>query len=275
MLHRPDRLSDALQLLADEDDVRPLAGGASLVAMLNAQLVEPKALVSLSRIAALRGIDELPDGSLRIGAMTRHAQVAGAPSLAGTRSVLQQAAASIANPTIRNMGTIGGSVALADPGADYPAALVALGAALEIASVTGTRRVPADDFFVDWYATALAPGELVTAVILPPAVPGVAVYSKLARVAGDYAIASAALILERGGVAHAVIGACGPAPVRLDAADDALAAGDPETAGALLAAALDPLDDGRASAGYRRRVAPRLLARAVADARAALAGAPS
>jgi carbon-monoxide dehydrogenase medium subunit len=265
MLHRPQTLGDALGLLQDDADARPLAGGASLVAMLNARLVEPSALISLSQVNDLHGISMLDDGTLRIGSMTRHREVAAHHALNEERVVLQQAACAIANPTIRAMGTIGGSIALNDPGADYAPALLALSASIEIAAPRGSRLVAADDFFIDWYTTALAPGELVTAVHLPPTTGGAGLYQKLARVAGDFAIASIALTIGKDGRVRAVVGACGPRPLTLEQADLALGRGDAAEAGALLAAASDPVDDSRASAAYRRRVVPRMLACAFAD----------
>lgn len=267
MLYRPHSLGAALGLLTENADARPLAGGASLVAMLNAGLVEPAALVSLACVDELHGISPLADGALRIGAMTRHRELSGHAALNGERTVLSEAAAAIANPTIRAMGTIGGSVALADPGADYPPPLVALSAMIEIVGRTGTRLVPAGEFFLDWYTTALGPGELVAAIRLPPAAAGAGVYHKLARVAGDFAIASVALALRGDGQIRAVIGACGPRPLILEEANNELARGNVATAGALLASAADPVDDSRASAGYRRRVIPRMLARALAEAK--------
>lgn len=266
MLYRPASLGEAVSLLNSDADARALAGGATLVAMLNARLVEPSALVSLACIGELRGITTGDDGSLRIGAMTRHREVADASALTGVRQTLRQAASAIANPTIRAMGTIGGAVALSDPGADYPPALVALSAMLEIVGPSGTRLVAATDYFLDWYTTDLAPGEIVAAVHLPPAVDGVGVYHKLARVAGDFAVVSVALTIRRDGDVRAVIGACGPRPLSLDEANAELQRGNVAGAGAILAAAADPVDDSRASASYRRRIIPRMLARALAEA---------
>jgi aerobic carbon-monoxide dehydrogenase medium subunit len=273
MLYRPQTLSEALGLLTGDANARPLAGGASLVAMLNARLIEPSALVSLARVGELKGIATLADGALRIGAMIRHRELAELGALRGPRAALRQAAAAIANPTIRSMGTIGGSVALADPAADYPPVLVALSAAIEVAGPAGSRRIGASDFFIDWYTTALHPGELITAIELPSRAEGAGVYHKLARVAGDYAIASVAMIIAEESRIRAVIGACGPRPLWLDQANAELTRGNVEAAGALLAEASDPVDDSRASAHYRRRVIPRMLARAFAELKAQV-GAP-
>jgi carbon-monoxide dehydrogenase medium subunit len=268
MLHRPESLGEAVGFLSSDADAKPLAGGASLVAMLNARLVEPSALISLARLKELRGVTVLADGTVRIGAMTRHREVAEISALAGPQEVLRQAAAAIANPTIRAMGTIGGSVALNDPGADYPPVLLALSATIEIAGSSGTRHVAAADYFLDWYTTALAPGELVAAVHLPPASAGGGVYHKLARVAGDFAIVSVAITVQTDGRVRAVIGACGPRPLSLEEANAELERGNVAAAGTLLAEAADPVDDNRASAAYRRRIIPRMLGRAFTEAHA-------
>src|SRR5262249_21641265 len=126
--HRPSTVEAAAKILAEIDGARCLAGGATLVAMMNANLAEPKAIVSLAGIAALSGMAPAAGGGWRIGAMTRHRETAEAARLTGTLSVLRDAARKIANPPVRNMGTIGGSIAFADPAADYPPALVAAGA---------------------------------------------------------------------------------------------------------------------------------------------------
>lgn len=275
LLH-PASVAEAVALLAGDADGRCLAGGATLVAMMNARLVTPSRLVSLAGIEELRGIAPAAEGRLRIGAMTRHGETAADTRLAGSAAVIRSAAAQIANPVIRNMGTMGGSIAFADPAADYPPALVAAAAEIEIAGRQGRRRLKAEDFFVDWYQTALEPDEIVTAVLVPPALKNsYGRYHKLARVSGDFAIASVALCLaiEAGRVTalRVAVGGCGPKPVRAIAAESALvgaplAALDTTDLGAALAAAADPVDDVRASAAYRRLVVPRLVRQALAEA---------
>ncbi len=280
--HEPATLNEAAALLAADGEACCLAGGATLVAMINARLVEPSALVSLRHINELQGIEAVGDG-FRIGAMTPHRVTAADARLVGGHAVVREAAAVIANPSIRNMGTMGGSIAFADPAADYPPALVAIEAEIEIVASGGRRRVAAADFFADWYETALGPGELVAAIHLPGAPAGaVGVYDKLARVEGDFATASAAVVLAMAGDAcshlRIAVGGCGPTPVRLAEAESALIGGglDAEAiheAGEMLAAASDPVDDVRASADYRRLVIPRLIARAIRCARTAIGGA--
>lgn len=269
-LLRPRTVAEAVALLAQDPEAKPLAGGATLVAMLNARVIEPEALVSLAGIAEIQGIGTLPDGRLRIGAFTRHRESATSEVLTGRAGVVRHAASQIANATVRNMGTIGGSIAFADPGLDYPPALVAAGAQVEIASAAGRRLVDARDFFVDWYVTALEPGELVTAVLLPRPEAGAAgLYVKHARVAGDYATASVAACRHADGRVSVAVGSCGPTPIADDAADALLSADRSDAAiaraGALLQARADPLDDVRGSADYRRRLIPRLLQRAVRE----------
>ena len=278
LLHMPDSLDEAVRLLAADPEAKCLAGGATLVAMMNAGLVQPSALVSLRKIEGLAGITRQADGSVRIGAMTRHRVTASSSVLQAGQAVVKQAASVIANPPVRNMGTMGGSIAFADPGADYPPALVAADAEIELLGGGGTRRLKAADFFTDWYQTALAPGELVAAIHLPAGdARAVGHYDKLARVEGDYATASVAVVLTLAGetctgIAIAV-GACGPKPVRLAEAERKLIGSKLDdvslaAAGALLADAADPVDDVRASADYRRLVIPRLVRRAVRAARA-------
>jgi CO/xanthine dehydrogenase FAD-binding subunit len=275
-LHRPRTLAEALAILDGDEDAKPVAGGVSLVAIMNARLLVPGSLVSLRSVAELQGIRVEGDGTIVIGAMTRHREVAAEARLTGTLACVRNAAASIANPAVRNMGTIGGSISLADPGADFPPALVAAGAAIEIAGKGGSRTVAARDFFAGWYTTALAQGELVTAIRLPASRPGAACYEKLMRVAGDICTASIALGVGRDGVAHAAVGGCGPGPVSDDAADAALSRGladsaNVRAAGEILAKKSQPMNDVRGSAEYRRLLIPRMLARACARVLAELA----
>jgi CO/xanthine dehydrogenase FAD-binding subunit len=255
----PTSLDEAYRALAAED-ARCLAGGQSLVAMMNLGLVAPSLLVSLRRIETLRGIVAQPDGSLRIGAMTTHAELAAMSFSAAGPALLAQAAKVVAYPAVRAFGTIGGSVAHADPAADYPVALVAADAAIEVGSAAGVRRVAAADFFRGLFETALGGGDIVTAIILPARDPAArCAYQKLSLVAGDFAILSAAAIVE--GHARIAVGGFGPKPV-LAALQDLTDAGLLD-AGRKLAAEGDPPSDHRASAAYRRKVLPALVRRTV------------
>src|SRR5262245_14350631 len=163
----PETIEDALKLLA-EDGARCLAGGQSLVAMMNAQLVAPAMLVSLRRIPELGAITPLPDGGLRIGAMVPHATVARLKPSAAGPVLLAKAAAVIGHPAIRNQGTIGGSLAHADPAADYPAAVVCAGARILVAGIAGRRVIPSGEFFKGFYETALRSGEIIVGVEVSP-----------------------------------------------------------------------------------------------------------
>lgn len=267
--YRPRSVEEAIELLQHDPEAKPISGGATLVAMLNARVIEPHALVSLAQIEEIRGISVVPDGRIRIGAFTRHRETAECALDLGEASVVRHAASQIANSTVRNMGTIGGSISFADPGLDYPPALVAAGASIEIASSSGRRMVPAEEFFVDWYTTALEPGQLVTAVVLPRPEGGRGLYVKHCRVAGDYATASIAISMRDSGRIRAAVGGCGPTPLRDAQADEILSRDRSDAAvaraGALLEQKADPLDDVRGSAPYRRRLIPRLLLRAVRE----------
>lgn len=267
--YRPRSVEEAIELLQRDPDAKPISGGATLVAMSNARVIEPHALVSLARIDEIRGISALPDGRIRIGAFTRHRETAECGLELGEASVVRHAASQIANSTVRNMGTIGGSISFADPGLDYPPALVAADAQIEIASSSGRRLVPAEEFFVDWYTTALEPGEVVTAALLPKPTGGHGLYVKHCRVAGDYATASIAVAMQRSGRIRAAVGGCGPTPLHDAHADEILSGDRSEAAvaraGALLEQKADPLDDVRGTAQYRRRLIPRLLLQAIRE----------
>ena len=279
---KPQTLEDAVAALQAEE-AAGLAGGATLVAMMNADLLTPGRLVSLRGIAALREAARDASGAVRIGAMRRHRETAAETDLRDGQRVVSAAAAQIANPPVRNMGTIGGSCAFFDPAADYPPALVAAEARFDLVNKDGRRSVDAAAFFVDWYETALQPGELIEAVVVPPAQVGsLGNYHKLARVSGDFATVSVALVLAMDGptCSHlaVVVGACGPTPIRCRDIEAKLVGGGLEDAeidrlGTALTEALDPVDDVRASAEYRRRVAPRLVRKVIGEAREQLAGA--
>ena len=272
----PDTIEEVITALTSDPDARCLAGGATLVAMMNADLLEPSTLVGLRRVSDLAGISETDDG-VRIGAMTTHTQISQDTRLAGAMNVVRSAAAQIAHPAIRNMGTIGGAICHADPAADFPAALVAADASVEIAGANGTRVTPIAEFFVDYFETTLAEGEILTAVLVPKGPSGaIGRHLKFSRVEGDYATVSIALVLAMDGnkCSHigVAVGSVGPVPLRLADADKVLngselTADDVAKAGGLLADASDPIDDVRGSSDYRRILIPRLLGRAIEQAR--------
>ena len=274
----PTSLSEALEILAGDDEARCLAGGATLVAMLNADLVEPSTLIGLRRIDELAGITAIGD-QVRIGAITTHTQIAVDDRLAGNAAVVRDAARQIAHPAIRNMGTIGGAICHADPNADFPGALVAANAVLEVAGQSGTRQIPADEFFLDYLETTLEEDEILSAVMVPvePAGAG-ARHLKFSRTHGDYATVSISLVLAMDAgacnYARVAVGSVGPTPLHLTEVDEILTGSDlaGETirqAGRKLMEAADPVDDVRGSAEYRRMIIPGLLQRAVDELREA------
>jgi aerobic carbon-monoxide dehydrogenase medium subunit len=190
---RPASVAEALALLdKHKDDARVLAGGQSLVPMLNFRVAAPKVLVDINRIAALSGI-KVTKTHVRIAALTRHVELERSPEIAKLLPLVAAAMPHIAHPAIRNRGTFGGSCALADPAAELPACALALGATFVIAGKKGERRVPAEDFFKGLYATALKPGELLVAAEFPLPKPGCkSAFGELARRHGDYAMVGVA-----------------------------------------------------------------------------------
>jgi carbon-monoxide dehydrogenase medium subunit len=191
---RPASVAEALALLAEhKDEARVLAGGQSLVPMLNFRLAAPKILVDINRVAALSGI-EVMKNHVRIGALTRHVEIERSVDIARHLPLVAAAMPHIAHPAIRNRGTFGGSCALADPAAELPACAIALAATFIVAGKKGERRVAARDFFKGLYATALKPGELLIAAEFPRAKPGYAsAFGELARRHGDYAMVGVAV----------------------------------------------------------------------------------
>jgi len=266
---------------ACEGEARYLAGGQSLLAALNLRLSAPSLLIDLGRIDALRGID-VDDGVVRIGALTRHAEVLASEIVARHVPLLSMAAPFVAHPAIRNKGTLGGSLALADPASEFPAVALALGARMEISDAETTRLVEADDYFVDLYETAIAPGEVLTAVHFPVArSTQVFAFDELARRRGDYALIGVAINADgqRGHVDAIRIAFCAaaPTPKRVPSAEAELIGRDltDETiarAVAALSADLAPDDDAHMAAATRMHLARVLLRRQLATLKAALVG---
>jgi carbon-monoxide dehydrogenase medium subunit len=261
--HRPASTDDAVALLASVEESRPLSGGMTLLPAMKMRLAQPAALVDLSAIPGLAGII-VGDGIVTIGAMTRHADVAASPEIAATIPALAVLAGGIGDPQVRHRGTIGGSLANADPAADYPAGVLGLGATI----VTDRREIPADRFFTGLFATALAEGELITAVRFP--VPDVAGYAKFKSQASRFAIVGVFVSKTGGGVRVAVTGA-GPKAFRSPEIEEALSTQfAPE---ALASVSVDPAgfnSDIHADSEYRAHLIVAMARRAVS---AALAGA--
>jgi aerobic carbon-monoxide dehydrogenase medium subunit len=258
-------VAHALDLLAQADGMgRVLAGGQSLIAAMNMRLSTGDMLVDISRIADLRGV-AVVDGALRIGALTRHAEVGADPLVAQHAPLLVQAVHHIAHAAIRNRGTIGGSLAHADPAAEFPACVLALGGTIHLQGPDGARQVAAEDFFVDVFETAIAEGEILTAITLPLLEPGERhVLIESARRSGDYALAGLCVVKRAAGHRVSAL-SVGPRPVLAAGAMAALDAGDAAGAVAALRAEIDPPSDTQASGAYRRHLAGVLLSRALND----------
>lgn len=278
--HRPSSVAEAQRLLAANPGAKLLAGGHSLLPMLKLRLAAPSALIDIGRIDALRGITEA-NGGLRIGAMTTHASVAASPLLKQRCAVVADAASHIGDMAVRNRGTIGGSVAHADPSADLPTVLLAISATMEIAGANGaTRTVAAADFFQGMMATAVGEGEILTAVWVPAVAAGTgAAYAKFAHPASRYAVVGAAAqVGVRNGAcdrAIIVVGGVTATPVRLPAVERALVGTTLDAAAVATAANAaagdlggDLMGDIFASADYRRHIAGTYVARAIMAAAA-------
>jgi carbon-monoxide dehydrogenase medium subunit len=269
----PTELSEALALLDEHGDgAKVLSGGMSMMPAMNLGILRPSAVVSLNHLPSLDYIRE--DGDrLLIGCMTRHEQVATDPLVTQHLPLLAQAASCIADVQIRHRGTIGGSVAHADPAADYLPVVVVADATFKLASVRGERTVAAGDFFVDVMMTSLEPGEILVEIQVPKlsATSGSA-YARLVRVEGSFAIVNAAAIAD-GDLALAIGGAT-PAPVVVDLSGaDAAAGPTPELLDEVGQAAYEACDDAygdlNGSEEYRRAMARVYARRAVAQALAA------
>jgi carbon-monoxide dehydrogenase medium subunit len=271
--HRPDSIDAAVRLLGTlGDEARLLAGGHSLIPAMKLRLAQPKALVDLAAVQELRGIQDLGD-RVRIGAMTTHADILDSALLAKRAPIFRAAARQIGDVQVRNLGTIGGSLAHADPAADWPAVVLALDADIEIASVRGRRTVAASQFFVDMLQTSLEAGDVLCAISVGGTAATVA-YVKTEQKASGFALCGVAAVVDQPGK-RVRIGVTGIAPVpyraraveaRLDGrqVDESTIA----EAAKLAADAVDPLGDIHASPDYRRQLAQVNVARAL---RAAIA----
>jgi aerobic carbon-monoxide dehydrogenase medium subunit len=254
--HKASNVADAVALLARNSDAKLLAGGQTLIAAMKLRLAAPPDLVDLGAIAELRGIKA--DGStLSIGAMTSHAEVAASKEVARSIPALAVLAASIGDRMVRNMGTIGGSVANNDPAADYPAGVLGLGATVN----TNKRKIAADQFFKGMYETALEPGEIITSISF--SVPKRAGYAKFKNPASRYAIVGVFVSEGSGGVRVAVTGA-GPSAFRVPEMEKALTAKfSPDSVAGIKVAAGGLNSDIHASGEYRAHLVTVMAKRAV------------
>jgi carbon-monoxide dehydrogenase medium subunit len=268
-LHQPETIPEALDLLAAhaDDDTHVIAGGTSMVLLMNMGLVQPEHVVALRKIPELHGIARTGDGGLSIGALATHRQLELAPEVRAYAPALSETFGHVATVRIRNQATLGGNLVHADPAQDPPPMLIALDASATLRSQAGERSLPVEELFVDFLTTRLGPGELLTSVTVPPLAPGTrTVYLKfLPRTHDDYATVSVAAALrldQNGRCEHARIALGGAAnvPLRARVVEDALV-GQPLTdatiaeAAALVDGIVDPPDDARGSATYKRRMA--------------------
>lgn len=265
---RAKSVADAVALKVDYgEDARFIAGGQSLVPALNLRLLEPRALIDIAGLRDLSGIS-LADGRLVIGALTRHAQLANDPLIAAHAPLLLRALPYVAHAAIRNRGTFGGSIALADPAAEWPACCLALDAEMIFTGpqITGERRIAAADFFRSLYATALGPDDLLLRVELPIQKPGArSVALELARRHGDFAIVGivgTCLDGNLGGLRLAFFGVA-DRPLRFPTVEKLLMAGEMAPAIAELKQKLDPPSDPCHSSATKKYLAGVLLQRAI------------
>jgi carbon-monoxide dehydrogenase medium subunit len=274
LYHAPERVDEVVGLLVQYgDEAKPLAGGQSLVPMMSLRLASYPQIVDLRLVEGLRAVERI-DGRVRVGAMVRQAAAEHDPTVAAV-PLLARAIPQIGHFQIRNRGTVGGSIAHADPAGELPAVAVALDADVATAGPDGVRRIPATSFFESTWQTTLGPGEIVTAVEFPvwTGRSGFAV-EEVARRRGDFALVGAVVGVSVEGddvrkVAIAMLGV-GPTPVRCVEAEAALLAGgvdaDLTEVGRAAAAGLEPTDDVHASAAYRRHVAPAVVRKALVGA---------
>ena len=286
----PRTVDEALAILQEYgDDARVIAGGTALVTMMRQRLVRPGCLVSLRDVQALDRI-EATNGAVRLGALVTHRDGEISPLLQERLPVLSETFRRVGTIRIRHMATIGGALAHADPNQDPPVTLIALGASVEIRRAGGQREVPLAEFFRDYYESVLEPGEMVTAVTVPllPAASGASFVKFLPRTADDYAtVAVAATVTlesdgERCREARIALGSVATTPLRGRAAEALLPGarlddGLVKAVGEAAKGEVDPLDDHRGSAAYKREMTAVMVGRALtqawADARRAVRGA--
>jgi CO/xanthine dehydrogenase FAD-binding subunit len=274
--HRPESLAEAVEVLGQLDDEgRILAGGQSLVPLMNFRLAQPTHVVDINRLADLDYV-RVEDGAVRVGALARQSAVESHPAVAERVPLLAEALSLVAHPSIRHRGTVVGSVAHADPAAELPSVVLALDAIVTLRGGSGERQVPAKDFFLGPFETAIEPGELAVEIAFPTASPGSGyAFEEFARRHGDFAIAGAAVTLavHDGVVTEPRIVLCGvgPVPLRATAAEaslDGTAADEAaiEAAGVAALEGVEPPGDMHGGTRYRIGVARAQVRRAIAKA---------
>jgi carbon-monoxide dehydrogenase medium subunit len=266
---RPASVDEAIRLLSDHAEARPLAGGQTLINVMKARIASPGVLVDLNGLDELRRITRA-SGGLELGAMATYTQLATSGEVAEARPIVREVALQIADVQVRNRGTIGGNACANDPTNHFPPLLVALGATMTIAGVSGERTVPAEDFFLGVYMTAVGPGELLTRITIPSADGAGDSFASVAVGRDGTGIVNVAATVN--GDARIAIGCVGAVPERARELEARLRErGDFEERGvreaaAGIGAALDPPSDVHGSADYRRQLAEVLAVRAVLEA---------
>ncbi len=272
----PSSVAEASQMLADQgDDARIIAGGSALMLAMRQRMLAPTHLISVARLPRLHGIDVDPRQGLRIGAMSRHIDVARSELVKAHAPVLARMAAQVANPQVRNQGTIGGNLCYADPSTDPPGCLMALDASVVLGSTRGERVLSMEEFLVDYYTTAMESDELLLEIRVPLQAPGTqGEYTRFLRTAAEHRpLVSVALVVQREGQichqARLAVGASTPIPTRLRRAEECLRG---KTVNAQLAAEvasivaedIQPVSDLRGSSEFRREMVRTVTRRTVA-----------
>jgi carbon-monoxide dehydrogenase medium subunit len=268
---RPSTIDEAIALLARHgDDAKLLAGGHSLIPAMKLRLARPTVVIDIARITTLSYVREAA-GAIAIGAMTTHQEIASSKLLKTKCPLLPETAEVIGDVQVRNKGTIGGSLAHADPAADYPAAILALDAEIEVAGPKGRRTIRAADFFVDLLQTALAPDEILVEIRVP-ATPRTVAYVKTEQKASGFALAGVAAVIGADGALRIGVTGVAPKAYRATAAEKALAGQRAPAPDAIALAAahaadgVEPLGDIHASAGFRAHLAEVNTRRAIEKA---------
>jgi CO/xanthine dehydrogenase FAD-binding subunit len=266
---RAESLENALDLLAASDgDIKPLAGGQSLVALMNLRLARPVTLVDIAPLAELGGVRSA-NGGLTVGALTTLTELEHDAMVAERSPLLAEALPYVGHPAIRNRGTAGGSIAHADPAAELPVVLAALNGTVTLRSRNGERTVPAREFFLSFLMTVAEPNELVTAITLPDVRDGGAAFEEFARRPGDFALVSVACVVS-GGQATVALGGVSGAPVVVGPTpvDSEASAESARALAAQAAESISPPSDVHGSREYRQHLTRELVGRAMRRATA-------
>jgi carbon-monoxide dehydrogenase medium subunit len=273
----PSSVMEASRMLADVgDDCRVMAGGTALLLAMRQRMTTPTHVVSLGKLEKLRGIDFNPATGLRIGALSTHSDVERSAAIQKHYPMLASMASRVANPQVRNQGTIGGNLCYADPATDPPGCLMSLGAQVVLGSVRGERVLGIEEFLVDYYVTALEPDEVLVEIRVPLQPPdGDGLYSRFMRTAAEHRpLINVALMTRRDGAickeARLVVGAATPIPTRVKRAEEFLAEKTvtlsvAAEAADIVAADIDPISDQRGAGDFRRDMARVVTRRSIAN----------